>query len=186
MNKQTFIRLDTSYFLRCVVYWKKLDEERLKNWYPAEGCKKKVNWPFEKPLFCSCYFTNPFCIISDVENWNKLNRPIFCGVRNRGIAPARHWKNFSWKIIHIYVVVVFREKKNFFFLKKKKKFFFQVILYSKNGDSESVLLKESFYTGMTSGQISYIVEVTRPEKLIRTYPGMFYRGDETCNFLFWK
>ena len=77
----------------------------------------------------------------------------------------------------------FPRKKIFFFLKKKN-FFFQVILYSKNGDSESVLLKESFYTGMTSGQISYIVEVTRPEKLIRTYPGMFYRGDETCNFLF--
>ena len=91
---------------------------------------------------------------------HTINRPIFCGVRNRGIAPARHWKNFSWKIIHIYVVVVFREKK----------FFFQVILYSKNGDSESVLLKESFYTGMTSGQISYIVEVTRPEKLIRHIP----------------
>ena len=104
-----------------------------------------------------------------VYSSKAFNRPIFCGVRNRGIAPARHWKNFSWKIIHIYVVVVFREKKIFFFWKKKK-IFFQVILYSKNGDSESVLLKESFYTGMTSGQISYIVEVTRPEKLIRDIP----------------
>ena len=102
------------------------------------------------------------CIYMRVSLVNRiLNRQIFCGVRNRGIAPARHWKNFSWKIIHIYVVVVFREKKIFFF---------QVILYSKNGDSESVLLKESFYTGMTSGQISYIVEVTRPEKLIRDIP----------------
>ena len=107
--------------------------------------------------------------LDDLYTIVGFNRPIFCGVRNRGIAPARHWKIFSWKIIHIYVVVVFREKKNFFFLKKKK-FFFQVILYSKNGDSESVLLKESFYTGMTSGQISYIVEVTRPEKLIRHIP----------------
>ena len=77
--------------------------------------------------------------------------------------------SFIPSLLSVQLPIFLRIEKIFFFFFKKK-FFFQVILYSKNGDSESVLLKESFYTGMTSGQISYIVEVTRPEKLIRHIP----------------
>ena len=82
-------------------------------------------------------------------------------------------KTFPFGLIlmgHISVFLVNDPKSMNFFITSKSFALAVVILYSKNGDSESVLLKESFYTGMTSGQISYIVEVTRPEKLIRHIP----------------
>ena len=73
MNKQTFIRLDTSHFLSCV-YWKKLDEERLKNWYPAEGCKK-VNWPFEKPFFAPAILRIRFALFLVLKIETNLKKP---------------------------------------------------------------------------------------------------------------
>ena len=51
-----------------------------------------------------------------------INRPIFWGVWNRGIGAVTHWKNFLWKIIHIYIGVVFH--KRFFQKGVTKKFFF--------------------------------------------------------------
>ena len=73
MSKQTFIRLDTSHFLSCV-YWKKLDEERLKNWYPAEGCKK-VNWPFEKPFFAPAISWIHFALFLVLKIETNLKKP---------------------------------------------------------------------------------------------------------------
>ena len=75
MNKQTFIRLDTSYFLRCVVYWKKLDEERLKNWYPAEGCKKKSIDPLKNLFFAPAILRIHFALFLMLKIETNLKKP---------------------------------------------------------------------------------------------------------------
>ena len=57
-----------------------------------------------------------------------INKPIFWGVWNRGIGAVTNWKFFLWKIIHIYIGVVFHQR---FFQKgvTKKIFFFRDHFY---------------------------------------------------------
>ena len=86
-----------------------------------ESCRRKnkqniyFNWDIKRSDTGFFRKINFFC---------QINRPIFWGVRNRGIGAVTHWKIFLWKIIHMYVYrscfppMIFQKrvtKKNFFF-----------------------------------------------------------------------
>ena len=68
-------------------------------------------------------------ILISVCTITLLNRQVFWGVRNSGLGAVTHWKNFLWKIIHMYIGVVSHQR---FFQKgvTKKNFFFFVTTFT--------------------------------------------------------
>ena len=84
---------------------------------------------------------------------NVFNRPIFWGVWNRGIGAVTHWKIFLWKIIHIYIGVVFHQR---FFQKgvtKKICFLSWPLLLSKNGHFEMHYWRPEFLPEWVSDKL---------------------------------
>ena len=99
-----------------------------------------------------------------------FNRPIFWGVWNRGIGAVTYWKNFLWKIIHMYIGVVSHQQ---FF---RDHFYLVKMWFCKS------LLKAWIFTWMGLRQTLYLVKVTQPKKLMRTSSRVLYRWDKIFNF----